>query len=60
MSFIFGVYWLLILLAVLVIGCIWYWSVRVSHRFVERMGEQEPERFGFSWRSRQRKPDKKS
>ncbi|HBK86099.1 MAG TPA: hypothetical protein DDZ53_08745 [Firmicutes bacterium] len=55
----FGRYWLLILVALLTIGYTWYWSARVSHRAIERMGQQEPERFGFSWRTRQRKRDKK-
>lgn len=54
----FGGYWLLIILAVFAVGYVWYWSARASHRAIERMGQQDPGRFGFSWRPRRRKGGK--
>mgnify|MGYP000940635999 CR=1 FL=1 len=50
-----GRYWLLIIIAVLAIGGVWYWSALASHRVLERAGQQEQKRFGFSWRKPRRR-----
>lgn len=51
----FGRYWLLILIAVLAVGYVWYWSALASHRAIERIGQQEQKRFNFSWRNSKRR-----
>lgn len=50
MVFTIGTFWYLIVLAIAATVFIWYWSIRASHRIVERIADDDPERFNFRFK----------
>jgi hypothetical protein len=57
--FTIGYLWLLIVLAVAVVFALWYWTVRVSHRSIERISEENPKLYNFSFRVKERRKQKR-
>lgn len=53
--FTIGNSWWAIVLAVVLVFVIWYWTIRASHRVVERISSENPKLYNFSFRTGQRR-----
>lgn len=54
-----GGLWWLIVLSVIVVLAIWYWTTAASHRVVERISKEDPRRYNFKFREQEKRKERK-
>lgn len=57
--FTIGLLWWLPVLALLLVLGVWYWTLRVSHRAVERISQENPRLYNFRFRAEERRRDRR-